>query len=227
MRRDIRLMSDAGMLSISSNKNVLPPFGVNGGFPGASNDFFVVRDGKELAPSDTPGKVSGFRLRRNDVISVRTSGGGGWGDALERDPRKVLADVDDGYLTTALARDMFGVVIKSGKVANAPTTALRKKMGKAQTRLVLRTFPEPTTHERRYCELAPQVMKRLGVSDGAAVEIEAPQGPVLRAWVRRTRDLSPGTIRIGSLASDILRVRPGQRVSVRRLVRTGRRSGGV
>jgi len=217
MRRDIRLMSDAGVLSISSNKNVLPPFGVNRGLPGASNDFFVIRDGKEIAPSETPGKVSGFALRRDDVVSIRTSGGGGWGNALDREPLKVLRDVSDGYLTVAMAKDMFGVVIKNGKVSEPLTGALRKKLRAAQPRLRLKTFPESSTSERRYCELAPSVMKRLGVTDGMPLEIETPHGPVMRVWARKKRDLSSDVIRVGSLAADILRIDPGQRVAVRRL----------
>jgi N-methylhydantoinase B len=221
MRRDIRLMADAGVLSISSNKNVLPPFGVNGGYPGASNDFFVIRNGKEVAPSETPGKVSGFPLRRNDVVSIRTSGGGGWGDALDRDPRKVAADVQEGYLTPYLAKEMFGVVIKNGKVSDAQTKALRKALRKKQPRLVLKTFPEPDTPERRYCELSPAVMKRLGVKDGAALEMETPHGPVLRVWAKGKRDVGADHVRVGALAAAILRVRPGERVAVRRLRETG------
>jgi N-methylhydantoinase B len=217
MRRDIRLMSDAGVLSISSNKNVLPPFGVNGGIAGASNDFFVIRNGKEIAPSETPGKVSGFRLRRDDVVSIRTSGGGGWGDALDRDPRKVLADVVDGYLTVALAKEMFGVIIKNGGVAEKETAAYRKKLHAAQPKLKLVTFAESDSDERRYCELAPAIIRKLGVSDGTAVEIDTPYGPVLRSWVRRNRDIPPTIIRMGALAAKILRVAPNAMVSVRRL----------
>lgn len=224
LRRDIRLMSDAGLLSISSNKNVLPPFGVNSGYPGASNDFFVIRNGKEVAPSETPGKVSGFPLRRDDVVSIRTSGGGGWGDPLDRDPQKVLIDVLEGYLTAQLAKEMFGVVISNGKISTAKTATLRKTMRKRQLHLVLKTFPEPDTNDRRYCELAPAVMKRLGVSDGAPLEIETPHGPVLRVWARGKGGFSSDIVRVGALAASILRVRPGQRVAVRRLRATGLRS---
>lgn len=217
MRRDIRLMSDRGTLSISSNKNVLPPFGVNAGLPGASNDFFVIRNGKEIAPSENPGKVSGFALLRDDVVSIRTSGGGGWGEALDRDPRKVLADVEDGYLTIKAANEEFGVVIENSKLSVAKTAALRKRIRKARPRLVLQTFPETHTDERRYCELAPSVMKQLRVKEGAALEIETPHGPVLRVWARTKRGLSANIIRLGNLGAEVLRVRPGERVSVRRL----------
>jgi len=183
----------------------------------------VIRNGKEVAPSETPGKVSGFKLRRDDVVSVRTSGGGGWGDALERDPQKVLADVLDGYLTASSAKEMFGVVIKNGKVSQTQTTSLRKTMRKKQPRLVLKTFPEQETNGRRYCELSPSVMKQLGVSEGMALELETPNGPVLRVWARKSNTLSSDVIRAGTLAAEILRVRPGQRVAVRRLRATAQR----
>jgi N-methylhydantoinase B len=224
MRRDVRLMSDAGILSISSNKNVLPPFGVKAGLSGASNDFFVIRDGVEIAPSENPGKVSGFPLRRNDVVSIRTSGGGGWGDALDRGPQRVLADVVDGYLTEKSARLMFGVVVKRGKLDSNATAALRKKLRKERVSLAVKTFPEPATAERRYCELAPSVMKRMGLKEGAALELETSSGPVLRVWARGQRKLPAGAIGLGTLAVTILRVRAGDRVAVRRLRATVQRA---
>jgi len=217
MRRDIRLLSDAGVLSISSNKNVLPPFGVKGGWPGAPNDFYVIRDGKEFMPSETPGKVSGFPLRKDDVVSIRTSGGGGWGNPLERDPQSVLADCADGYLSGEAAKTMFGVVVRNGKVAETQTRALRKKLVAAQPHLRIKTFTELDSPDRRYCELAPSVMKRLGVADGDALEIETGQGPVLRVWARTNRKLAADVIRIGALATEILRLGRSPRVKVRRL----------
>ena len=116
LRRDIGVLSETGLLSIASDKNVVPPFGVMGEQSGAPNEFRAVRDGREIAPSETPGKVAGFPLRRGDVVSLRSSGGCGWGDPLNRDPEQVLADVRDGYLTRAAAKREFGVVVASGRL---------------------------------------------------------------------------------------------------------------
>ena len=77
LRRDIRILGDAAMLSVLSEKNVIPPYGVEGGRAGASNRFFVIRDGETVEPSDMPGKVSGFRLETGDIVREETAGGGG------------------------------------------------------------------------------------------------------------------------------------------------------
>ena len=86
-----------------SDKNVIPPYGVRGGWTGAPNRFTVLRDGEEIEPSALPGKVTGFALRAGDVVIERTAGGGGYGDPLERDPQAVVRDVRFGYVSAASA----------------------------------------------------------------------------------------------------------------------------
>ena len=43
---------------------------------------------------------------------MEVGGGGGFGNPLERDPQKVLADVRSGYVSLEAARCDYGVVIK-------------------------------------------------------------------------------------------------------------------
>ena len=60
---------------------------------------------------------------------IGTSGGGGLGSALDRDPASVARDVVEGRVSAAGARDSYGVVVDdSGSVDNAATTQLREKM---------------------------------------------------------------------------------------------------
>ena len=40
-----------------------------------------------------------------------TNGGGGWGDPMTRDPRVVLRDVADGYVSIEGAARDYGVVV--------------------------------------------------------------------------------------------------------------------
>jgi N-methylhydantoinase B len=42
---------------------------------------------------------------------MQTGGGGGFGDARERDPARVAADVRDGYVTAEAARRDYGIVV--------------------------------------------------------------------------------------------------------------------
>ncbi len=60
-----------------------------------------------------------------DVIHVSCGGGGGWGDALQRDSEAVLLDHRRGWVSVEHARDAYGVVICDGAVDHAATAALR------------------------------------------------------------------------------------------------------
>ncbi|MCW1013435.1 hypothetical protein, partial [Streptococcus anginosus] len=46
-----------------------------------------------------------------DTFERPSAGGGGFGDALERDPQAVLEDVIDGYVSVGRAAKDYGVVI--------------------------------------------------------------------------------------------------------------------
>jgi N-methylhydantoinase B len=52
-----------------------------------------------------------YELKRGDVLSLRTSGAGGFGDPRTRDPADVLADVRAGLVSLEAAREVYGVVI--------------------------------------------------------------------------------------------------------------------
>jgi N-methylhydantoinase B len=60
---------------------------------------------------------------------VRTGGGGGWGDPLERDPALVRADVAEELVSLSAAREQYGVVFSAGlAVDETATRALRDKL---------------------------------------------------------------------------------------------------
>lgn len=55
--------------------------------------------------------LRGQRFEPNDRLEILTTGGGGWGDPLLRDPARVLEDVLDEYIAPTEAFDVYGVVI--------------------------------------------------------------------------------------------------------------------
>jgi N-methylhydantoinase B len=58
---------------------------------------------------------------------VRTGGGGGWGDPLERDPESVRWDVLEEFVSESAAREQYGVVLREDlSVDAAATRALRQ-----------------------------------------------------------------------------------------------------
>ena len=59
------------------------------------------------------------------MFQVQTQSGGGYGDPLERDPERVLADVQNGVVTVEGARAMYGVVLTSDAVDAEGTNRLR------------------------------------------------------------------------------------------------------
>jgi N-methylhydantoinase B len=51
-------------------------------------------------------------LAPNDLFSVRCPGGAGYGDPHERDAAAVARDVRNGYVSSDVARDVYGVALE-------------------------------------------------------------------------------------------------------------------
>jgi len=96
LAREWRLDADWGALSGNFDRFRYPPYGLNGGEPGAPGRFVLTRDGEETV---LPSKISGVQLRRGDRVRLDTSGGGGWGDPKARDAAALTRDLAGGYVT--------------------------------------------------------------------------------------------------------------------------------
>ncbi len=107
--KDYRLLADGFIFTTGINRAKFPPWGLNGGCSGTLNYMAIIRDGKEIMRVR---KITNFPLRKNDVVSIRSAGGGGYGDPFERDPNLVLNDVLNEYITIEDARKYYGVVIE-------------------------------------------------------------------------------------------------------------------
>jgi N-methylhydantoinase B len=70
----------------------------------------VTRQGGEYV-SPHLSKDEDIRVVAGDAISVRTPGGGGYGDPWQRSPALVARDVARGYFTAADAARDYGVVL--------------------------------------------------------------------------------------------------------------------
>ena len=183
LTREVRILTSGTQLSVLAEKAVLPPFGVCGGGPGATNRFWVRRDGARIQPSPLPGKVSAFPLELGDVLLMESSGGGGFGDTLARDPARVVADVGEGYVTPAAAEAIYGVVLRAGQPDEAATTARRAELRAARVRLRVVAGAGLDAQNGRAVRLSAEAAARLGVGSGAVVEFVNPRGAPLRAWV--------------------------------------------
>jgi N-methylhydantoinase B len=56
------------------------------------------------------------------------AGAGGWGDPLDRDPARVLADVRDEYVSRSAAERDYGVILDpAGRAVDEAATARRRE----------------------------------------------------------------------------------------------------
>ena len=201
LTREVRILVAATRLSVLAEKAVLPPFGVCGGGPGATNRFWVRRGKQPIQPSPLPGKVGGFPLQPGDVVLMESSGGGGFGDPLARDPAAVAADIAEGYVTPAAAARDYGVVWRDGDVDGAATTATRAALLAARLRVRFTPVADLDAERGRLVRLDAQTAARLGIGVGAIVEVVNPRGAPLRAWVDT---LLPGDGQRGEIAPSAL-----------------------
>ena len=132
--REIELRADEAVIAIRQDNILFPPAGVNGGQAGRPGRCVVNPgrvDERILAPMS-----DGNVLRRGDVVRLSTSGGGGWGDPLDRPAERVARDVAGGFVSRESAREDYGVVLDAGgSVETAATVELR-----ASKRAPLRMF---------------------------------------------------------------------------------------
>jgi hypothetical protein len=154
-----------------------------------------------------------------DVVVMETSGGGGFGDALARDPAQVMADIREGFITSAAAGSIYGVVVTGGRVDEAATTRTRAALRTARTTVRLTTAADLQTDRGRSIRLDRDTAARLGIREGAIVELVNPRGAPLRAWVTNISG-APGRAQIGADALPLLVVKDGADVEVR-AVHTG------
>jgi N-methylhydantoinase B len=123
--KHIRMLSDGHFMSIA-DRSILACWGVKGGRAG--RPFSVVIDPGGPNERAVDALADAEFVRAGEVIRIRTTGGGGWGDPLERDPAAVLRDVRWGKVSAAAARDDYGVVIAAGSVYKAATARERAAM---------------------------------------------------------------------------------------------------
>ena len=126
--------------------------GLFGGFPSPAGHY-LVRTGTDLAErmrkrivpagieelqaartAPLRAKSNGAALGDGDVMEIRTGGGGGYGDPLDRDPARVARDVTLGYVSAEAASAVYGVaVLPDGEVAAGQTEVLRRELRAARS----------------------------------------------------------------------------------------------
>ena len=215
LTRAVRIQAPSTKLSVLAEKAVLPPFGVCGGEAGARNRFWVRRDGDAISPSPLPGKVSGFPIEPGDIVMMESSGGGGFGDPLDRDPSRVVADVAEGYVTREAAETTYGVVWNGAGIDAGATAQRRASQRAARPRVHVHAAADIDAGPGRAIRLDAESARQLGVTEGAVVELVNPRGAPLRAWVARIMPGNGHRAELAAIALRMLSITDGAELEIR------------
>lgn len=90
------------------------PKGVRGGHDGVNARHWKVSANGEQ--QELPNIVI-TSIKKGEIVHGNTTSGGGYGNPRERDPKRVLKDVLDGFETLERAREVYGVVL-TGELLN-------------------------------------------------------------------------------------------------------------
>jgi N-methylhydantoinase B len=134
----IRMLEDGYFMSIA-DRSILSCWGVHGGLAGRS--FQVTIDPGGAAERDVDALADGEFVPAGTVIRIRTTGGGGWGDPLQRDPDLVARDVRWGKVSPAAAAADYGVVLAGQPDDPVPDQAATA--AKRSSMLAARSAPLP------------------------------------------------------------------------------------
>ena len=132
--KEYRVLVDCHTI-VTADRVRLGCYGLNGGKAGQPFGVYVDAEGRN---EKLGGLVDGEPLEAGQLVRIRTTGGGGWGDPLEREPERVQFDVLQGKVSYESARSDYGVVLTHGgdgpQVDLAATETLRAEMRGARTK---------------------------------------------------------------------------------------------
>jgi N-methylhydantoinase B len=119
---------EAGKVSIHDDREVVPPWGINGGQFGGTSSKWLIKAGSEERVR-IPSKIDNLAVSAGDRIVFRTAGAGGWGDPFERPAEQVARDVRYDLVSREQAGSGYGVVLTDDNAVDvAATETLRGAM---------------------------------------------------------------------------------------------------
>ena len=162
--RDVKLLSNA-------DRSILNTYGLAGGRAGGRYAVSVQRPDADAA-EPVPGLADDVDVPAGSVIRIVTTGGGGWGDPLRRDPEELRLDVWRGVVSPESAERDYGVVLTPGdppRLDLEATAARRAEL--AAARAAPRMFDRGAGYEEML-ERAGPVRRPSGWDDPDAVDAD-------------------------------------------------------
>ncbi|MDH3232592.1 MAG: hydantoinase B/oxoprolinase family protein [Alphaproteobacteria bacterium] len=139
--RKLEVLTDVTM-TIHGDREIHTPFGISGGLNGGPATL-IINQGTDKE-FNAGMYATGVKLKKGDQIFYGSSGGGGFGNPLERETELVLADVIDEWLTPEAAKQYYGVVVEEIDAEAADYRVDEAATEKLRAELAEKGFPEGT-----------------------------------------------------------------------------------
>lgn len=223
MERRIEMLAKQGTYSLLSDGAIVPAFGVVGGLSGKPVGAWPEHKG-EVGEFDSPGKVGGHRMEKGDAMRIRSAGGGGFGDPLDRDSERVAEDVAEQMVSVEAAEQVYGVCLNSDGTVSGPRTE-RQRQHLRQLRKTIQcvsdegigSYESGAVSRRRVFRLNPSDAEVFGVKHDDLVELDGCLAAPLRGWVRIDNEVKTNTIPVDDHGLRILKVVAGTDLYLRKL----------
>lgn len=187
-----------GHFSLVSDHAKVPLFGLFGAEPGSTCRWTVIdKGGRERPISVFESKVTNLPVKAQEVIGVRTQGGGGYGDPLEREPELVWNDVLDEYVSLEEARNIYGVIIDplTDEIDAKATEEQRTKLKDQRLFLKAEQAGEPCYDKGLRVAYVSDKLLHEGFTNGDLAEIIKSDHPTpMRVSVQMKPELNPDRI---------------------------------
>jgi len=105
VRRVWRVLERQAHAAVCCERTVTPPFGLDGGLPGAPAKIELIPPRSNARKLTSKG---GFLAPAGSLVVMEAPGSGGFGPPSARDPAALSEDLLDGYVTPAAARRDYG-----------------------------------------------------------------------------------------------------------------------
>ena len=130
IRLDFEPLAEGALVGARGEERMrFQPWGLQGGKAGVLGRAVLNPDTDREQELE---KLKMLPVEMGNIISLRSPGGGGWGDPAKRDPALVQKDVEQGLLSPEGAKRDYGVVLRDGAVDEAATAACRAAMAPAE-----------------------------------------------------------------------------------------------
>lgn len=199
-------------MSIFAERVQVPPWGIFKGCS-ASPAQYMITDKSKGKKTYVEYKTSRIKLTENESFTISTPGGGGYGNPLERAPKKVLNDYYDEKISLIEAEEKYGVMIDPilKKVDEQKTKELRKNKNSYNEAIVF-----DISNSAGYQIVIPSEMDKSNIHDGDLIEIFS-DSIHIRGWVKFSDLLLSNQIIIPRIMANTLKIEKGGQIYYRQV----------